>query len=269
MALKKNGLVSELFDTDKPICMFDLIGSCRGNCRNTHIEKTKTVNALIRCIKDPTRLIDRNKLRDAVSSKLKTKKQIYFTTCIFCIQGKGCRNEQNNRHVRVNVEYQGEDIEFDVCYGDTKRAKNRIMCGLHLDYQYEVKRGYFKITNIHNYIVPPPPTEEEIATENMKAINFPDLKGNTNNKYEKKDDEFWCEKESEKIPKPKEKVVPNRKEVTNLEMDKSNRFINPISFRVKDFMDFNEVDYELLDTPESTNDEKHELLHAMSQVVMT
>ena len=38
MALKKNGLVSELFDTDKPICMFDLIGSLE-NC--THIEKQK------------------------------------------------------------------------------------------------------------------------------------------------------------------------------------------------------------------------------------
>ena len=46
-------------------------------------------------------------------------------------------------------------------------------------------------------------------------------------------------------PKPKEKVVPNRKEVTNLEMDKSNRFINPISFRVQPIMNSAEVDYEL------------------------
>ena len=91
------------------------------------------------------------------------------------------------------------------------------MCGLHLDYQYELNAGTLKLLIfiiILYYLL----IEEEIATETMiwKEILTISLK--------KKMMNFgW--KRIRKIPKIKRKVVPIRKEVTNLEMDKSNRFI--------------------------------------------
>ena len=63
-------LLTSLFSYGRDsVCLFDLIKDCeRGEkCRNKHIEKTPAIRELIRVIKDPTRILNRDNLNKQIS----------------------------------------------------------------------------------------------------------------------------------------------------------------------------------------------------------
>jgi hypothetical protein len=137
--------VSDFFSPDNTeyVCSHDMFSYCRhgDKCRSKHIVKTRPIQNIIYHMKDPTKLINRRKLINTLNAVFKSKHDYYITTCIFKLQGYSCKNECQGRTKKITINYGGKDIEIQLCHGDIKRSRNRLMIALHIDIEYEIKKG--------------------------------------------------------------------------------------------------------------------------------
>lgn len=282
MSVKK---VTELFnDENNQHCIFDTINKCKmgDKCCKKHLDSSKAMYILKKNIKDPTYLLNKNDIAKQIKEQLGIKKELYFTTCTFNLQDRKCRNEMCRRKNKVNAIFKGKKMEIEYCYGDiSKNNSNRVFCGLHIDICYTLQGYRLNINDIVPFSAYETRSERmqlayekekaRIAEEKAKKIkeslssnNFPELVDNSNSIEE---DTYWCEKET-RVEEVEEQHPNNRNELKFLDLDKSPNNFNIVSINRNDYYPNTEyVDYEMLDTFEYSNNEKHELMQALISCV--
>ena len=283
MSVKK---VTELFNNENNngYCIFDAINKCKmgDKCCKKHLDSSKAMYILKKNIRDPTYLLNKDDISKQIKKQLGIKNNLFFTTCTFNLQDKKCRNEMCNRKNKIKAKFKGKEIEIEYCYGEISKSSNRLFCGLHIDICYSL-RGYrlnindiipFSAYETRSERIRLAIEEEKSRLEKEKAKkikeslssnNFPDLVDNSNNNIE--DDSYWCEKET-RVEEVEEQHTNNKNELKFLDLDKSPNNFNIVSMnRNYYYQDEDYIDYDMFDTFEYSNNEKHELMQALISCV--
>lgn len=277
MSVKK---VTELFNDDNNgHCIFDAINKCKmgDKCSRKHLDSSKAMYILKKNIKDPTYLLNKDDIAKQIKEQLGIKQKLYFTTCTFNLQDRKCKNEMCRRKNKVNAIFKGKKMEIEYCYGDISKNTNRVFCGLHIDICYSIQGYRLNINDIISYSAYDTRGERmklayekekaRIAEEKAKKIkeslssnNFPEFVDNSNSI---KEDTYWCEKET-RVEEKEEQHPNNKNELKFLDLDKSPNNFNIVSmYRTCDYPDEDYIDYDMFDTFEYSNNEKHELMQAL------
>ena len=113
-------------------------------------------------------------------NKMNVKKKSFFTTCLFCINGK-C----NNKYFSVNFKLNTNTIKIDICYPELSKCRTRVTYGFHIDFDFTYKRKKLQITGIKPFIQPPRRKRQSRHSSNtvikilpkpeFNIMNFPGL----------------------------------------------------------------------------------------------
>jgi hypothetical protein len=130
-------------------CIYQIIGKAERN-ENVNI---KLYNILRKYVNDPTKhpFISRDFLQSKVKSLdmiKNSRRKTYFTSCTFCLSGKKCFNEINNRFFTVDFMTKNGKRSIKICHPDISKCRNRITLGLHIDFSFTYNGRYLEITDI-------------------------------------------------------------------------------------------------------------------------
>tara|TARA_B100001964_G_scaffold229584_1_gene282088 strand:+ start:445 stop:1272 length:828 start_codon:yes stop_codon:yes gene_type:complete len=150
-------------------CIYDIMGKSQNIIPD---EKIKLYSILNKYIRNPTKIhfINLSILHLAIKKLCKlSNKQLrpFFTSCIFCLNGKKCSNHKNNRYITIKFKIKDKEILLDLCYPDISKCRNRITFGFHIDFSFTYNGKNLRIYDAKNFITP---NKKRIRQKQVKTI---------------------------------------------------------------------------------------------------
>jgi len=135
-------------------CIYDIMGKSQNIIPEN---KIKIYSILNKYIRNPTKIhfINLSILHLAIKKLCKLdNKQLrpFFTSCIFCLNGKKCSNHKNNRYITIKFKTNDKEILLDLCYPNISKCRSRITFGFHIDFSFIYNGKNLQIYDAKNFI---------------------------------------------------------------------------------------------------------------------